>query len=45
MKPFLSLFFLVVLLLPTAAPGQAPQKDIFANPQNLKVLPKDISSK
>lgn len=45
MKPFLLLFYLVVLVMPTAALGQASQKDIFANPQNLKVLPKDISSK
>jgi len=45
MKPFPLLFSLVVLALPTAAIGQAPQKDVFANPQNLKVLPKDISSK
>ena len=37
------LISLFVLVLPTVALAQ--QKDVFANPQNLKVLPKDISSK
>jgi len=45
MKPNLLLLSLVVLALPTAAIGQSPKKDVFANPQNLRVLPKDISSK
>lgn len=45
MKPITLLFSIVVLVLPTAAISQEPKKDIFANPQNLKVLPKDISSR
>ena len=45
MKPISLLFTLVAMALPTVAAGQAPQKDVFANPQNLKVLPQDISSR
>ncbi len=45
MKPITLLFSLVALALPAAAAGQAPQKDVFADPQNLKVLPQDISSR
>ena len=40
MKPITLLISTIVLLLPAAAAGQGPQKDIFANPQNLKVLSK-----
>ena len=45
MKPNTLLLSLLVLVLPAVATGQAPRKDVFANPQNLEVLPKDISSK
>ncbi len=45
MKSISLLFSLVVLVLPTVAAGQAPQKDVFANPRNLEVLPQDISSR
>ncbi len=45
MKPITLLISAIVLLLPAAAAGQGPQKDVFANPQNLKVLSKDINSK
>ena len=45
MKLFPLLFSLVALVLPAAAVSQATQKDVFADPQNLEVLPKDISSK
>ena len=44
MKPITVLFPLIVLVLPAVAAGQAPQRDVFANPQNLEVLPKDIGS-
>ncbi len=39
--------FLVLLVLVTAisATAEAQQKDVFADPKNLKVLPKDIGSK
>lgn len=45
MKSFSLLFSLIVLALPTVVLGQVSKKDVFANPQNLKVLPKDISAK
>ena len=34
-----------LLLLLLAAPAVAQQKDVFANPGNLEVLPPDISSR
>jgi len=37
-------FFLLIALL-CAAPSLAQQQDVFADPQNLKVLPGDISSR
>ncbi len=45
MKPIVHLFALVALVLSVSTHAQEQKKDIFADPQNLKVLPTDISSK
>lgn len=44
MNPMRNVFVCCVLLLPAAAAAQEEKIDIFADPQNLKVLPEDISS-
>lgn len=36
--------FLILIMFSAAATAQQAQKDVFADPQNLKVLPEDISS-
>ncbi len=44
MKSIMLLTLLVTLVLPFSSVAQEQRKDVFANPQNLKVLPEDISS-
>ena len=45
MKSTMLLFLLIVSLLSASSVAQQAKKDIYADPQNLKVLAKDISSK
>jgi len=44
MNPSKVLYLLVVFLISPVALAQGATKDIYANPENLKVLPEDISS-
>ena len=45
MKPALHVLIAMTILVSFAINAAEEKKDIFANPQNLKVLPKEISSK
>ncbi len=45
MKTSNQLLVLLILVAATVVTAEAQQKDVFADPKNLKVLPKDIGSK